>query len=516
MTRHTMGGKAGYRIGIYVRESRDDYGENYETIETQKELIESYVERNSLGRIVNIYMDDNVSGSGFDRPGIDLLKQDVADGRIDMLILKDLSRLGRNNARTLLFLDFLEEHGIRVLTLDGKYDSTRDNDTVGIETWFNERYLRDLSKKIRMNLRHKIEKGEYIGSAPYGYKKSTVKKNALVIDETKAHIVKEIYNKYLQGEGYAQIAKWLNSMKYPPPSGNLSSGWSAIAVRRILTSRVYIGDTVQGISEKISFKSKKTRRLPEDEWVITRSTHEPIISEEIFCKVQEIRKHRSRTGGHKGNIHPFRHILFCGRCGSFLVARKRKDRPMAYICSNYMKNGLSACSSHHISERQLMEIIGRELLDIFSQGSIIEDVEMVLRQEYFNEQGSKGRLKKLEKELGDKLRQLETIYLDRLEDRISVEFFLQMQNRIKNEIDVIKERIAALQREREIPDVKSLLCAIKDDILCGRLTNDIICLLVNRITVYNHDDSMDALIPLKYPGFENCRKKGAVLLEFSF
>jgi len=138
-----MGGKAGYRIGIYVRESRDDYGENYETIETQKELIESYVERNSLGRIVNIYMDDNVSGSGFDRPGIDLLKQDVADGRIDMLILKDLSRLGRNNARTLLFLDFLEEHGIRVLTLDGKYDSTRDNDTVGIETWFNERYLRD-------------------------------------------------------------------------------------------------------------------------------------------------------------------------------------------------------------------------------------------------------------------------------------------------------------------------------------------------------------------------------------
>lgn len=127
-----------YKIGIYARESRDDNEENYETIETQRDLLIDFAQKNRFGEIVKIYMDDNVSGSGFERKGLDELKEDVTAHRIDLLIAKDLSRLGRNNAKTLLFLDFLEEHGVRVITFDGRYDSLKDNDTVGIETWFNE------------------------------------------------------------------------------------------------------------------------------------------------------------------------------------------------------------------------------------------------------------------------------------------------------------------------------------------------------------------------------------------
>jgi len=117
------------------------------------------VKKNGLGEIKSIYIDDNVSGSGFERRGIYELKRDVMEGKINLLVLKDLSRLGRNNAKTLLFLDFLEENGVRVVTFDGRYDSLKDNDIVGIETWFNERYILDISRKIRANLRFKIQKG---------------------------------------------------------------------------------------------------------------------------------------------------------------------------------------------------------------------------------------------------------------------------------------------------------------------------------------------------------------------
>ncbi|MDP4182045.1 MAG: recombinase family protein, partial [Bacillota bacterium] len=120
--------------------SRDDNEENYETIETQRDLLIDYVKQNSMGEVTGIYVDDNVSGTGFEREGLKKLEQDVKSKSIDILLLKDLSRLGRNNAKTLLFLDFLDEYGIRVLTADGRYDSVKDNDMVGIETWFNERY----------------------------------------------------------------------------------------------------------------------------------------------------------------------------------------------------------------------------------------------------------------------------------------------------------------------------------------------------------------------------------------
>ncbi len=129
------------KIGVYVRESRDDNQENFETIETQRDLLIDYVQKNSMGKLVKVYVDDNVSGAGFERRGIEELKQDVSAGNIDMVVIKDLSRLGRNNAKTLLFLDYLEENRVRVVTFDGKYDSLRDNETVGIETWYNERYI---------------------------------------------------------------------------------------------------------------------------------------------------------------------------------------------------------------------------------------------------------------------------------------------------------------------------------------------------------------------------------------
>ncbi|MGE5614045.1 MAG: recombinase family protein, partial [Bacillota bacterium] len=303
-----------YSIGIYVRISRDENGENHETIENQKGLLLDYVEKHRLGQVYAVYVDDNVSGSAFERKGLINLKEDVLNARINMVVMKDLSRLGRNNAKTLQWIDFLEEYGIRILTSDGRYDSLVDNDTVGIETWANERYIRDISRKIRSCLRFKIQRGEYLGNAPFGYRKSSAEKNKLVVVEEEAGIVRLIFRLYRSGLGYSSIAKELNEKGMKSPKG---TGWNRITVRRILCSRVYVGDTVQGISEKVSFKSKKTRRLPQDEWVITESTHEGIISREEYQETQRIRESRKKSGGtRRGTGHILSGIMWCGGCGS--------------------------------------------------------------------------------------------------------------------------------------------------------------------------------------------------------
>ncbi len=130
-----------YHIGIYVRQSRDENEENIETIETQKKLLADFVRKNNFGTIYKTYVDDNVSGAGFERYALEELKKDVMACNVNLVVLKDLSRLGRNNAKTLLFLDFLEEYGVRVITSDGRYDSLKDNETVGIDTWYNEQYI---------------------------------------------------------------------------------------------------------------------------------------------------------------------------------------------------------------------------------------------------------------------------------------------------------------------------------------------------------------------------------------
>jgi site-specific DNA recombinase len=484
-----------YKIGIYVRESRDDNEENYDTIETQRDLLLDYVKKNQYGEVVRIYIDDNESGSIFERKGIDLLTLDVKQHFISMLVLKDLSRLGRNNAKTLLFLDFLEENSIRVITFDGRYDSLRDNDTVGIDTWYNERYVRDISKKIRANLRFKIEKGEYIGNAPFGYKKTENAKNKLCIDNDTAEIVKYIFKLYLQGYGYTYIAKTLNTLGYPTPSmkncnKNSSILWNGVTVKRILFNRVYIGDTVQGISEKISFKSKKTRRLPTDRWVITEKTHEGIISETDFEEVNRIRTAKeSGNGQHKGIIHLFKGIIYCGKCGSIMYARQRSNKPMAYICSTYFKYGKKKCTSHYIKEELLCDIVRKEIEQLLcmddSKKYISEFIELKLEAKNDDEK----LIEKFEKVLLSKQKQQEVIYMDRLEGKISDQLFLRTNQNIETRISQLRHDIEKI-RSRE--DHKTNKQDLMDCILnCCEIsiTNELIKYFVDKIIIVDQGDS---------------------------
>lgn len=476
-----------YKIGVYVRESRDDNEENYETIETQRDLLIDFIKRNNMGELYRVYIDDNVSGSGFEREGLEELKEDVMACRINMLVVKDLSRLGRNNAKTLLFLDFLEEYGVRVITFDGRYDSLKDNDTVGIETWFNERYIRDISRKIRANLRFKIEKGEYIGHAPYGYVKSDEEKNKLCIDENTASVVREIYRLYIEGYGYAYIAKLLNERGCPSPSGK--TPWNPVSVQRILSSRVYTGDTVQGISEKVSFKSKKTRRLPRNRWVVTENTHEGIISREQFEEAQKIRMSKKLTpGSHKGRFHLLRSILFCGSCGSGMFARVRKGRPLGYICGNYSKNGKASCESHHINERIIVDVLVKELSNLLKNKGIMEKVEELLTERLRNDNNG-YQIEKLEQQLLARQRQQDVLYMDRLEGKISEQLFIRTNRNLESRVAQLKDEIEKLKNKAgQCLDVNNIIPQVLKDISQNGITRDIVKFMVDKVTVLNPED----------------------------
>lgn len=502
-----------YKIGIYVRESRDDNEEKSDTIETQRELLLDHASKYVSGSVSGIYEDDNVSGSSFERPGLDRLKNDVLAGRVDLLLLKDLSRLGRNNAKTLLFIDFLEDGGVRIITFDGRYDSLRDNETAGLETWFNERYIRDISRKIRASLRFKIGRGEYLGHAPFGYVKQTPGENRLYVDEGAAATVRLIYSLYRSGLGYSSIAGTLNERGLAAPG---AGRWNRTAVRRILCSRVYAGDTVQGVSEKVSFKSKKTRRIPEENWVITENTHEAIITRSEFAEAQSRRLGKSRANApHKKTIHPLRGLVYCGRCGGVMYSRKKKDGGAAYICSNYCRNGSAACSSHFVSEADILAPVIEELLNAFRTPALAAALnELAAARKLFGD-GAGDTAKRNDRQLALKLRQQELLYSDRLEGRITEQLFTRMNRQLEARINGLRQEAERLASEdtgenRTVACIEAAVAGLES----GMPDNAALRAAVEAITVYDPDDTLPDPVrkALSYMGGEAAQ--GLIVIDF--
>jgi site-specific DNA recombinase len=504
-----------YKVGIYVRESRDDNGDKFETVEVQRDLLINYVQKNFSCTVIGVYMDDNVSGSTFERRELERLKGDIVAGNVNLLVVKDLSRLGRNNTKTLMFLDFLEEYSVRVVSYDGRYDSLRDNDTVGIDTWYNERYIRDISRKIRASLKFKIDRGEYLGNAPYGYIKSNERKNKLCIDRTKAGIVKEIFDLYKIGHGYSNISKILNSKGYISPSA--VGQWNAVAVKRILGNEVYTGVTIQGVSEKISFKSKKTRRLPRDRWVFTEATHEVIISIEDFKEVQNIRQNKTKgSGRNKGEIHLFKDLMFCGNCGSSMYARRRQNRPLGYICSNYAKNGIKACTSHHVNEEFLKQLISNEIIEKLKEEKIWNAVSGLLLTENSKQLKYEDEIKRLEQLITSKYRQQETLYLDKLEGKITEQLFMRMNTNIENRLVQLKNEIERKEKLQNCDlNWEEKIKAFCSEIGQGVLTNEMMKLLIRKINVFdcNMRYNKEREVLEESP---QCLKEGDLVIEFGF
>ncbi|MBQ8831266.1 MAG: recombinase family protein [Oscillospiraceae bacterium] len=293
-----------YRAGIYMRLSKDDgFGESA-SISTQRSILKRYADENGI-EVVEEYADDGYSGTGFERPQFKKLIEDIETGAVNMVIVKDLSRLGRNSARTSDYIDeYFPRKKVRFISVTDGYDS--DKPTGGIAAAMplmmavHEMYARDTSNKIRSAFYEKMREGKYIGSfAPYGYLKSTDDKNRLIVNMETAWIVAEIFNMALELTPSA-IAEKLNVRGISTPMEYRRTGettsekpcWTASSVNKILRNPVYTGDMAQGRTTKISFKSKAVRENPKEYWIVAENTHQYIVSREQFETVQEIRHMR--------------------------------------------------------------------------------------------------------------------------------------------------------------------------------------------------------------------------------
>ena len=364
----------------YVRLSRDDDHKNYVSIENQKLIINQYA--SDHGAVIDRwYEDDGISGYIFDRPGFQQMMADL-DKDIDTVYVKDFSRLGRHNAKVLLLLDEFQERGKHLIVIDDNYDSMdSSDDTIGIKTWFNERYVKDTSKKIKRAIGARQKEGTLMTQPPFGYRRNEKDKTILEIVPKEAENIKLVYELYISGSGYRKIANYLTNQGIPTPSmvrhereleegrmtkRSIATKWTDNMVKDLLDNDFYIG-TFRLRKRARNTVHGKDKRVPKEEQCIFENHHPAIIDKATFSLVQELKEKRNRTnyrGSHGQWLgseipNPFGSCLFCKDCGSRLTPIKRKTSSRErkyYICTTYNTKGKSYCSKAHlIEEEDLME-----------------------------------------------------------------------------------------------------------------------------------------------------------------
>lgn len=386
-----MKAKEFYNVAIYLRLSRDDIstgsgkdidGSKAESnsISSQRDMIRSFIRKQDNMEIYDIYVDDGWSGANFDRPEFQRMMKDIEAGNVDCVIVKDLSRLGRDyiEAGRLIQKTF-PAFSVRFIALTDHFDSlTADyNETsvvVPVKNFVNDSYSRDISGKVRSHQKVKRENGDFIGAfAVYGYKKSKNNRNLLVPDDYAADIVRKIFAWKIEGYSNLAIAELLDDlgilspMEYKKMQGEkfqtgfvtgAKTKWSAVAVKRILTNENYTGTLVQGKEEKVNYKVKKSVMKPEEEWTKVQEAHEAIISMEDFEIVQDLLKIDTRAGAGEKKSHIYAGILFCGDCMEPMIRRVNRYKgkeTVSFICSTKNKSG--ECSRHTISESDLNHLV---------------------------------------------------------------------------------------------------------------------------------------------------------------
>lgn len=452
-----------YKVAVYARLSREDENATEsDSIKNQIDIITKYVlEKGWI--IVDTYCDDGYTGTNFDRPAFKRMMADIDTGKVNMIVTKDFSRLGRDIIETNNYIQkVFPSKGIRYITVNDGIDTSDDNNYFNSTflSLFNDLYPRDISKKVRSAMDSKRQKGEFIGAfPPYGYKKSKENKNKLVIDEEVAIIVKRIFKMYLNGTGFRGIATVLNNEMIPCPSEykkikheNYKNSrtkvnlWKAQTIKSFLESPTYVGCVTQRKYKKINHKVNKLKTLPKDEWIIVEGTHEPIIDKETFSEVQNILRKRSNTkSSTEREGHLLTGYLYCGDCGSKMTFTKPHKISYA-ICSKSKNYGIKYCSRHSIAENLLIEFV---VNDIIEMAKLAVDKEKLLISAQKNGMTRKGedidsQLKKIENRLSEIKYSIKVLYDDKLKDVVTEEDYMNFSK------DFNDERIKLVERQAEL------------------------------------------------------------------
>ena len=464
-----------WKAADYARISREDGDkEESDSIGTQFDIIDDYIAHNDDITFIDRYSDDGWSGTNFDRPDFMRLMEDIKKGKINCVIVKDLSRLGRNYILVGQYLEMIFPMlNIRFISVNDRIDSTKDpasinNALVSFKNVMNDEYCRDISNKVRSSLDRKRSKGEFIGSfASYGYMKDPDDHHHLIVDPVAAEVVKNIFDWFLQGMSIIGIAKRLNHMGIPNPSaykrqcglnykhpaGQLDSAWPDSSVKRVLKNRLYVGDMVQNKNRTKSYKVQVSVAVPEENWVIVPNMHEAIIDREKFETVQQLLMRDTRTSPGINHVSIFAGYIRCADC---LRAMGKKSVAQSYgkyhyyVCQTFRKAGRNLCTKHTIREKQLYDAV---LATIQSQIDLAVSMDQLVNDlKSQNVRAAKSsRLEKMLQLKEDEYEKVSRCRIDLYPDWkagvLSKDEYLSLKAKIGEQLEQIEIAIANIKEE---------------------------------------------------------------------
>ncbi len=464
-----------YQVGIYLRLSKEDEktGESG-SITNQRAILMNYIKEHNL-TYVKEYVDDGVSGTTFNRVGFNQMIRDIESKKINMIITKDTSRLGRDHIEFGYYVEkFFPEHNVRYVAVCDNIDTVfNSNDMLLFKSAYNDMYVKDISNKIRASLNIKKRNGEFVGAyAPYGYQKNPENKHQLIIDEPSALIVKRIFKMFIQGNSISKIAITLTEDKIPIPSiyKNMNRGlksslfgiWTPRTLTDILTNPTYIGNLTQGRSKKVNYKSKKRIHTKQENWISVTNACPAIIDKSTFELAQNIfqtNKYQKHHPSRNLKNIKLKGLVYCEECGHKIgfrvVYQSTKHHGLTeHIygnCNYYLKKKrYHACTPHSIRyielERIIMQKI-KELTSFIDQKALYQIIyQKELKQSTSSE--LKKEATKLEKELEFNQKKIDLLYEDKLNGVINQERYLRMEKKIQEEQLIQKKRLAELKKEQ--------------------------------------------------------------------
>ena len=457
-----------YHAALYIRLSKEDESEGpSQSVQNQESLLREFVQQHRLS-VYDTYVDDGWSGTNFDRPAFQRMIADIEAKKVNMVITKDLSRLGRDYIMTGHYMErYFPEHRVRYISLldgiDTGVDSTA-NDITPFRAIMNDMYAKDISKKIKSVKRDKQRKGQFIGGKPvYGYKMHPTEKNKIVIDEEVAPVVQRIFALALSGMSCRNIAALLNQEGVPTPAtyanlpvarpGPYTGLWSSERISDMLQNETYIGNMVQGRSVKISYKSKKCLKQDPANWVVVEGTHEPLVDGDTFQKVRMLVNSRKHT---RSRTYDFllKGLIFCHECGYPLAVLNRKNAKgedvLYFVCRTYQRfTKAGVCSCHSIKEKTVTDAVIAKVREV-CQAYLNPDELLPVAQEAVENAGKQSslelELQALQSKIDSLTANLDRMYTDRLSGLLPEADFQRIFSRIKLE----REQLEAKRQELEL------------------------------------------------------------------
>lgn len=513
------------KVWLYYRLSRDE-DEELNSLNNQRKIIYNFAVSNGH-EVVGESFDDNVSGMHFNREGIDKIYEVVEAGKIEAIIVKDLSRLGRHRTQTALFIDYLREHDVRVLSATENIDTFNENDDliIGFKGLVNDFYARDGSRRVRTGYRQKQKEG-IVTIPPFGYFKDKNTKKVVVVEES-AETVRLIFSAYVGGNGMKAIARTLNEQRRKTPAlmqaellnkrlPNTQDGilkkylWDATMVARILRDESYIGTLICHKSERN--KINKTFRFTDTEEQFRHENYLPmIVTREIWEQAQALlaeRKEKNVRAGTNRGILRYGGLLRCKDCGRTFIGKRIKLKSgerVAYVCDTYHRYGREHCSSHMVDEETLDRLIGAEIL---RTKKMYEEnwsrMEWLIERWTPKASTASAKIGKLQEHILVLEEEVEVILMERIRDKANAERYDRMIAKREEQIAEAKKQIEELQNISEMlrsrqAKLKRDISLIDDILQEGKMSEAHLRMLVEKILVHEEDGKLDLEIRLKAP-----------------